>query len=59
VSLCSIGLSHPALYSELASCFVAGVASRAFCVDAYHGDAMVPLADVFNHKVGRGWVEDR
>lgn len=27
------------------------VASRAFAVDAEHGDGMVPLADVFNHKV--------
>eukprot|EP00887_Chlorella_sp_A99_P004898 scaffold4.g4898.t1 len=26
------------------------VASRAFGIDAYHGDAMVPLADIFNHK---------
>ncbi|KAJ3054226.1 hypothetical protein HK102_011554, partial [Quaeritorhiza haematococci] len=28
------------------------VSSRAFQVDAYHGDAMVPLADIFNHKSG-------
>lgn len=27
------------------------VASRAFAVDEDHGDGMVPLADVFNHKV--------
>lgn len=27
------------------------VASRAFGVDGNHGDGMVPLADVFNHKV--------
>ena len=27
------------------------VASRAFGVDAEHGDGMVPLADTFNHKV--------
>ena len=27
------------------------VASRAFAVDAEHGDGMVPLADLFNHKV--------
>ena len=27
------------------------VASRAFAVDEEHGDGMVPLADVFNHKV--------
>lgn len=27
------------------------VASRAFGIDDYHGEAMVPLADVFNHKV--------
>ncbi len=27
------------------------VASRAFFVDGWHGTAMVPLADVFNHKV--------
>ena len=27
------------------------VASRAFAVDAEHGDGMVPLADAFNHKV--------
>lgn len=27
------------------------VASRAFGVDDIHGDGMVPLADVFNHKV--------
>ena len=27
------------------------VASRAFGVDDVHGDGMVPLADVFNHKV--------
>ncbi|RKP23724.1 hypothetical protein SYNPS1DRAFT_30521 [Syncephalis pseudoplumigaleata] len=26
------------------------VASRAFFVDDYHGEAMVPLADIFNHK---------
>ncbi|KAG1672800.1 hypothetical protein FOA52_002788 [Chlamydomonas sp. UWO 241] len=26
------------------------VASRAFYVDSYHGTAMVPLADLFNHK---------
>ncbi|KAI7837623.1 hypothetical protein COHA_008549 [Chlorella ohadii] len=26
------------------------VASRAFGVDEWHGDAMVPLADIFNHK---------
>ncbi|TPX37021.1 hypothetical protein SmJEL517_g00802 [Synchytrium microbalum] len=26
------------------------VTSRAFQVDAYHGDSMVPLADIFNHK---------
>lgn len=26
------------------------VASRAFGVDSWHGDAMVPLADIFNHK---------
>ncbi|EFN55406.1 hypothetical protein CHLNCDRAFT_134525 [Chlorella variabilis] len=26
------------------------VGSRAFCVDEWHGDAMVPLADIFNHK---------
>ncbi|KAJ3282795.1 hypothetical protein HK104_010721, partial [Borealophlyctis nickersoniae] len=26
------------------------VASRAFQVDAFHGDSMVPLADTFNHK---------
>jgi len=29
------------------------VASRAFGVDGEHGDGMVPLADVFNHKVSR------
>ncbi|KAI9305094.1 hypothetical protein BJ944DRAFT_256026 [Cunninghamella echinulata] len=28
------------------------VASRAFEVDAYHGNAMVPFADIFNHKSG-------
>ncbi|OUM70646.1 hypothetical protein PIROE2DRAFT_1176, partial [Piromyces sp. E2] len=28
------------------------VSSRAFQVDNYHGDAMVPLADIFNHKTG-------
>ena len=27
------------------------VASRAFAVDEMHGDGMMPLADVFNHKV--------
>lgn len=27
------------------------VASRAFGVDPVHGDGMVPLADIFNHKV--------
>ncbi|GIL53583.1 hypothetical protein Vafri_9192 [Volvox africanus] len=27
------------------------VASRAFYVDEHHGDALVPLADVFNHKM--------
>lgn len=26
------------------------VSSRAFHVDAYHGDAMVPFADIFNHR---------
>jgi len=26
------------------------VTSRAFQVDVYHGSAMVPLADLFNHK---------
>ncbi|KAJ3160807.1 hypothetical protein HDU86_008167 [Geranomyces michiganensis] len=26
------------------------VSSRAFGVDAYHGDAMVPFADLFNHQ---------
>jgi len=26
------------------------VSSRAFNVDSYHGDSMVPLADLFNHK---------
>ena len=25
------------------------IASRAFGVDAYHGDAMLPVADIFNH----------
>lgn len=25
------------------------VASRAFGVDSYHGDAMLPIADLFNH----------
>ena len=25
-------------------------ASRAFAVDAYHGEGMVPLADLFNHE---------
>eukprot|EP00198_Chlamydomonas_reinhardtii_P003225 XP_001692561.1 predicted protein [Chlamydomonas reinhardtii] len=29
------------------------VASRAFYVDDTHGDALVPLADVFNHKAAR------
>eukprot|EP01132_Coremiostelium_polycephalum_P003279 gene3279-4107_t len=29
------------------------VSSRAFCVDEYHGDSMVPLADIFNHRTGR------
>ncbi|GIL84921.1 hypothetical protein Vretifemale_13467, partial [Volvox reticuliferus] len=29
------------------------VASRAFYVDEHHGDALVPLADVFNHKAAR------
>ncbi|KAG2499786.1 hypothetical protein HYH03_002083 [Edaphochlamys debaryana] len=39
------------------------VASRAFYVDEAHGDALVPLADVFNHKAARvdlrggGWAE--
>ncbi|KND02469.1 protein-lysine N-methyltransferase [Spizellomyces punctatus DAOM BR117] len=28
------------------------VTSRAFQVDEYHGDSMVPLADIFNHKTG-------
>ncbi|KAI9326010.1 hypothetical protein BDR26DRAFT_1013591 [Obelidium mucronatum] len=28
------------------------VTSRAFAIDAYHGDALVPLADLFNHKSG-------
>ncbi|KAJ3108108.1 hypothetical protein HK100_003486 [Physocladia obscura] len=28
------------------------VTSRAFAIDAWHGDAMVPLADLFNHKSG-------
>jgi hypothetical protein len=27
------------------------VASRAFYVDSFHGMSMVPLADLFNHKV--------
>jgi hypothetical protein len=30
------------------------VASRAFFVDERHGNALVPLADVFNHKVCAG-----
>ncbi|KAI9230137.1 MAG: hypothetical protein DHS80DRAFT_29083 [Piptocephalis tieghemiana] len=34
------------VYREVSSV----VASRAFQVDNYHEDAMVPLADVFNHK---------
>ncbi|EGC35358.1 hypothetical protein DICPUDRAFT_152307 [Dictyostelium purpureum] len=29
------------------------VSSRAFCIDSYHGDSLVPLADIFNHKTGR------
>ncbi|KAI9096521.1 hypothetical protein DFS34DRAFT_594432 [Phlyctochytrium arcticum] len=28
------------------------VSSRSFEVDYYHGEAMVPLADIFNHKSG-------
>lgn len=32
------------------------VASRSFHVDAWHGDAMVPLADIFNHKVVWCWA---
>jgi hypothetical protein len=37
------------------------VSSRAFRVDAWHGDAMVPVADAFNHKascvsLGEGFV---
>jgi SET domain-containing protein 6 len=34
-------------------CYVAArtlTASRAFAVDAYHGEGMVPLADLFNHS---------
>ncbi|KYQ93075.1 hypothetical protein DLAC_05688 [Tieghemostelium lacteum] len=29
------------------------VSSRAFNVDSYHGDSMVPLADIFNHRTLR------
>jgi hypothetical protein len=32
------------------------VASRAFEVDAYHDNAMVPFADIFNHKSGNEHV---
>ncbi|KAL4858939.1 N-lysine methyltransferase setd6 [Chlorella vulgaris] len=32
---------------QIAAAFVA---SRAFGIDEWHGDAMVPLADIFNHK---------
>ncbi|KAJ3021328.1 UNVERIFIED_CONTAM: hypothetical protein HDU68_009691 [Siphonaria sp. JEL0065] len=28
------------------------VTSRAFAIDTFHGDALVPLADLFNHKSG-------
>ncbi|KAJ1972911.1 hypothetical protein H4R35_004416 [Dimargaris xerosporica] len=28
------------------------ISSRAFEVDGYHGNAMVPLADIFNHRTG-------
>ncbi|KAF6262972.1 hypothetical protein COO60DRAFT_557117 [Scenedesmus sp. NREL 46B-D3] len=34
------------------------VASRSFHVDAWHGDAMVPLADIFNHKASLVLLED-
>ncbi|KAN0035262.1 hypothetical protein ACTA71_004524 [Dictyostelium dimigraforme] len=29
------------------------ISSRAFCVDSYHGDSLVPLADIFNHQTAR------
>ncbi|KAK5577534.1 hypothetical protein RB653_002477 [Dictyostelium firmibasis] len=29
------------------------ISSRAFCVDSYHGDSLVPLADIFNHRTAR------
>ncbi|KAF8061932.1 davT [Scenedesmus sp. PABB004] len=34
------------------------VASRSFHVDAWHGDAMLPLADIFNHKASLVLLED-
>eukprot|EP00775_Hariotina_reticulata_P007777 gene7777-7975_t len=54
---------HPDLCSL--DCFrvaASWVASRSFHVDAWHGDAMVPLADIFNHKaslvlLGDSWKE--
>lgn len=30
------------------------VASRSFAVDEFHGDSMVPVADIFNHKASVG-----
>ncbi|KAM9964982.1 hypothetical protein ACTFIW_004779 [Dictyostelium discoideum] len=32
------------------------ISSRAFCVDSYHGDSLVPLADIFNHQTAREHV---
>ncbi|EFA82146.1 hypothetical protein PPL_04566 [Heterostelium album PN500] len=51
--------NHPDVFNEhvfsldnfkRASCLVS---SRAFNIDTYHGDSMVPLADIFNHRTGR------
>lgn len=46
---------HPALHKlgitfQSFVCAATLVSSRAFYVDEEHGDAMVPLADIFNHR---------
>jgi SET domain-containing protein 6 len=51
--------AHPARFPPARSAFFSAdayaaartlTASRAFAVDAYHGEGMVPLADLFNHE---------
>jgi hypothetical protein len=42
---------HTHIYTYIHAHTASFASSRGFFVDQHHGEALVPLADMFNHKV--------